>query len=853
LLDLPPGRPLPVVVFYGGDGTGKSSLLRQLRADLPPVLPSALLEFGPESGGALCPADYAQALAELRRQLAPIKCPRFDFAYGCLRFRQGVMDEPPLNDLEMVLPSGGLEDRLTEQADREDVFRLRRTSPEEIYSLLAGLFFRDLEEGLPERPGRACRAVFFLDGLEALQTGPCGVRVREGGSWLRDLRRAAPPVLLVLAGRDRLPGEAFAPDDFGGPPDQRQLGGLPERAARELLGRVVTADPALLDAALRVSAEGEAALAAGANVYHAFALGLCLETLRNAPAADPRSFDMAPGDVARLAAGCFLKTLPPSVSEGWLRRLALTPRFDEVAAGAALPPGGDADPKAAWGHACGLSFARAAGEPGWLAFHPRLRRALAGAAACDSLAGDDHRFWRDHWRGRSRGEADAYAALAWHHLYRLDPEAALDEWKGLAASCRRAGRAADHYRLLGWWDSIDGGAADRRSDREADALVEAAAAYRDATLGPRAENLRRAVACYEAALGVYAEAGRPDRWAATQSNLGAAYGALQAGNRAENLRRAVACYEAALRVHTEEGCPSQWAEARNNLGAAYAELPSGDGGENLRRAITCHEAALRVYTEEAYPSQWAEVQNNLGAAYAELPSGDRAGDLWRAIACYEAALDVYAGTGRLDQWAATQNNLGIAYEELPSGDRAENLRRAVTCYEAALGVHTETGYPDQWAATQNNLGSAYAELPSGDRAENLRRAIACYEAALRVYTETGRPSQWAMTQNNRGAAFAELPAGDRAENLRRAVACYEAALRVRTEADYPAQWAAAQNNLGAAYAELPSGDRAENLRRAAAACEAALRVYTEKGYPSQWAEVRNDLEAATAELASGED
>ena len=53
----------------------------------------------------------------------------------------------------------------------------------------------------------------------------------------------------------------------------------------------------------------------------------------------------------------------------------------------------------------------------------------------------------------------------------------------------------------------------------------------------------------------------------------------------ENLRRAIAYFEAALRVYTEADFPSGWAMRQNNLGNAYSQLPAGDRAENLCRAI----------------------------------------------------------------------------------------------------------------------------------------------------------------------------------------------------------------------------------------------------------------------------
>ncbi len=86
----------------------------------------------------------------------------------------------------------------------------------------------------------------------------------------------------------------------------------------------------------------------------------------------------------------------------------------------------------------------------------------------------------------------------------------------------------------------------------------------------------------------------------TQNNLGNAWSDLPSGNRDENLRQAIACYEAALRVRTETDFPQDWATTQNNLGNAWSNLPSGNRDANLRQAIACYEAALRVSTETTF-------------------------------------------------------------------------------------------------------------------------------------------------------------------------------------------------------------------------------------------------------------
>jgi hypothetical protein len=67
----------------------------------------------------------------------------------------------------------------------------------------------------------------------------------------------------------------------------------------------------------------------------------------------------------------------------------------------------------------------------------------------------------------------------------------------------------------------------------------------------------------------------PQAWAGTQNNLGNAYSNLSTGGRAENLKRAIACFEAAFRVYKEDEFPKSWATTQVNLGTAYSDLATG--------------------------------------------------------------------------------------------------------------------------------------------------------------------------------------------------------------------------------------------------------------------------------------
>ena len=64
------------------------------------------------------------------------------------------------------------------------------------------------------------------------------------------------------------------------------------------------------------------------------------------------------------------------------------------------------------------------------------------------------------------------------------------------------------------------------------------------------------------------------------------YEELPSGDRDANIRSAIACYEAVLGVDTEAKNPVQWAATLNNLGNAYLDLGrSQDAMASFRAAL----------------------------------------------------------------------------------------------------------------------------------------------------------------------------------------------------------------------------------------------------------------------------
>ena len=129
----------------------------------------------------------------------------------------------------------------------------------------------------------------------------------------------------------------------------------------------------------------------------------------------------------------------------------------------------------------------------------------------------------------ARHEADEFAAIAWYHDYVRNPQQALSAWNEKAKKARANLNMASHLALLNWWAPTEIEQRASKTPAEAYTLFCLGAELSEATLGNRTSNLRRATACFEAALRVFTEKGFPVGWAMTQHNLGNAYADLPRG------------------------------------------------------------------------------------------------------------------------------------------------------------------------------------------------------------------------------------------------------------------------------------------------------------------------------------
>ncbi len=257
LLALEEPTQIPALMFYGVGGTGKSWLLKRFREWLAggPMFPSAYVDFDRRSGGPSYASDFSNLLAEIWRQL-DVECPRFETAYAWMRFEQGAGERPLVRHSGEIstgwefvkegasaglgwvpgfnlivwatdkfgkatvdkLARTSLGKHLLSHAGQDDYIRLGRMTAQEIYPTLTERLGEDLDEQLPKRQGKRCRAVVFLDTFEDLAGGESNEARRQVlEEPVRELYRHLTCVLLVLFGATSWPGRRSMSNGVIGP------------------------------------------------------------------------------------------------------------------------------------------------------------------------------------------------------------------------------------------------------------------------------------------------------------------------------------------------------------------------------------------------------------------------------------------------------------------------------------------------------------------------------------------------------------------------------------------------------------------------------------------------------------
>lgn len=361
-----------------------------------------------------------------------------------------------------------------------------------------------------------------------------------------------------------------------------------------------------------------------------------------------------------------------------------------------------------------------------------------------------------------------------------------------------------------------------------------------------AQNLKKAIEHYDAALEVYTASVHADAWAITQYELASAYYGLASvvaagGQRSleataeqleQHLQEAINHYEQAVTVWTRQDWPEEWALLQESIADACQAQPR-DRDANLKEALHYYEQALEVLDRSDHEAHWARIQHQMGTIWLRAMPRDRSEGLRKAIAHFKKALAVRQQNAeeQFQEWADTQLSLAIAYMEHQSQDQAENIERAIELCKKIVERPQCKGHGDLEGEAWSNLANAQNRRIRGDRGVNLERAIRCYQKAIgrQQGTLKGR------SLHNLGLAFTRRIRGDRLDNLKSAIQYYQDALDLLPQELLPMDSAAVQRDLADAHWQLgrhwKRDDPMESercLMKGIEHAEEASRIYTEQ-------------------------
>ena len=313
-----------------------------------------------------------------------------------------------------------------------------------------------------------------------------------------------------------------------------------------------------------------------------------------------------------------------------------------------------------------------------------------------------------------------------------------------------------------------------------------------------------AVAALEAQLARTSKALRPHEHAVLAYRLGLAY--AESADADDGMRRALALYDVAAGIFDPRHDPTQHARVLNAAGAAHRVLGA------TARAAALFEQAAKLLERRGRDDERAAALSNLGLTRAE------AGEPERALAAFDGALDLFdAGSaeGRRGRAAALLNR-GLARAAV--GDE-QSLDTACADYRAAREELDRKDAPYHVALAHHSEGVAryaLAGLRPAERAGLLRDAEAQFRASLSIFTRRAFPYHHALARYNLGLVF---QAGEGSSGLRRALACFEEAVALFDPRLHPGPWGEAYRALERVERALGGGSRAEHFAILVAGCD----------------------------------
>ncbi len=313
------------------------------------------------------------------------------------------------------------------------------------------------------------------------------------------------------------------------------------------------------------------------------------------------------------------------------------------------------------------------------------------------------------------------------------------------------------------------------------------------TSDPIAER-QAAIASLEEQLAKSPRASRPYEHAALAYRLGLAYSESPVGPPADGLRKALACYEVAAGIFNPEMDPVEHARVLNAAGAAHRAL--GD----RKRAAKLFGDAVQLFDGHDRDGEHAAALNNLGLTLTEL------GEPKDAISAFDLAIDLFdpstpdGARGRI----AALDNRGRAHSALGT---EEGLEAALADFEEARNDIDPEDAPYHHGLVAHSMGVTFSALaalrPPGEeeRTRFLQEATRSFQESLEVFTRTSFPFQHALAKYNLGLAWYAMGG---VTNLRRALACVEDSVGIFDTRVHADAWRQAYASLERVEKELAS-------------------------------------------------
>jgi len=876
---------LPVLMFLGVGGNGKTWLLRHLKAEISGPfsdLPSVRIDFTKEETSSLFRDDPAALLSVVRKLAQEDACRRFDIAFAYLRVVRGITDETKIihkgrsatwdvarevlkfglgatthgkvlglawnvaEKLYPVLPKTDGTKRLAKLL-LEDLEELRTQPPEVIEQSLVRRLADDIKEAasLHRNMFRAVQGVVFLDTMEALDDpalSPAALAAKTQA--LRDLIiRLNDRVLFVAAGQNRLRWDEFHPDWADSSwLEQHVLSGLEECVAKAYLDAYNISDPAIQSSILAVCLKDE-------KTYHPLHLGVLtdfawVERDLNHRTLTADLFQSLPAGDWNTLVLRFLRSVESRVESNWIRKLALTPEFDERAARSAYSAEENQAQDTAWEVLQMFSFLSAGGfGQGWYTIHSAMRRAITIQSETRTATSKAmHEWWNSYWHRRADSAASYH--LAWHHLYMVAAQQALPVWAAIAnrALWGTPPNTILHAEMVSWWDTIDLMSKPTWTSSDLQGAFLLSAGLRRMAVGDRSNSLRRAIALNERCSTMLKPTDdSAGLWVENLIALAQAYAALPSGDMANQMQAAIGYLREALGVTAPSVFASTWAHAHDTLAQVLGNLPS-HRKQDLQEALLHANEALLSSSKDDNRALWASSHSTLGLVYQKMAEG---GDKLAARCSaehYLAALEVLKPETFAQQWAGVQTGLCTLYHlkskpDRDAADAQDSLQHGIN----ALEVWKENLFPQQYASTQNAIANTLTCLPFGRRVENLTLALERFEAAARASPRDANVYLWAKIQSNRAVAYIELDNETNQPFWNLAIDCLNSSSEILKESAFPYDWALNESRFASAMLLQRGVDPKTGLTLAVEHYNSALKIWAREEFEEEWADVKKGL------------